>query len=76
MIRHISYLGLDPRLRALAAENSRKQLRGMMSSTVMPPETVALINQRLTELDQWEHGTVPVAPVRTPEPPRQLPEHT
>jgi hypothetical protein len=78
MIKHISYLQLNPRVRAQAAERARTQLRAVLTNTVMTPESAAMVNKRLADLDLWEHGKMPEHPAH-PAPhkvPAQLPERT
>lgn len=63
-IGHISYLDLDPKQRKLAAQRTRSQIRSMMTGNFITPEQSIYLQERLSLLDKWEHGLIPIsAPV-------------
>ena len=70
MIRHLNYLDVHPKARAVSAARARTQLLNTLGSVMLTPEQVAVVHKRLAELDLWEHGMMPEP---TPQAPQQAP---
>jgi hypothetical protein len=62
VIGHLTYLDIPADVRSKAAARMREQIRGVMIGNVLSTEQISRLQDRLSRLDQWERGYIPLRP--------------